>query len=96
MIPPPRCMTPDELAGWHAANDLLNAPKPSQDPCADCLVGFARDMMAEGRCNGVPGLGRKPRGEPPHPPWRERNRVDYFARRLGDMGLDPAHARVVA
>ena len=95
-LPDPRCMTPDELAGWHAANDQLNSRMPSQDPCSDCLVGFAREMMAEGRCNGIPGLGRKPRDEPPHPEWRARNRRDYFARRLGDMGLPPEHARVVA
>jgi hypothetical protein len=95
-LPDPLCMTPDELAGWHAANDLLSARQPSRDPCSDCLVAFARDMMAEGRCNGIPGLGRKPRAEPPHPAWRERNRLDYFARRLGDMGLPREHARVVA
>jgi len=71
--PDPACMTPDELARWHAANATLN--QPALRACQDCLPWWAEAMRAQGRCNGEPG-------EPPAvirtltPNRREANRIN--------------------
>jgi hypothetical protein len=50
----PACMDADELAGWDEMNRRTQGGR-AQLPCADCLVGFAAEMRAVGRCNGTPG-----------------------------------------
>ena len=97
MIPDPKCMSSDELAFWLEAHRvvLVRDPNAATDPCADCTVGFAAEMQAQDRCNGIPGLTRKRREPGPDPGWRERNRVDYFRRVLRDKGLPVSHAERV-
>lgn len=52
----PACMGPDEWADWRAANPFTGRMHEQvARPCEDCLLGFAADMRAEGRCNGTPG-----------------------------------------
>jgi hypothetical protein len=52
----PLCMDPDEWAEWRRTNPIgLTATSAVARPCADCLLGFAADMRALGRCNGTPG-----------------------------------------
>jgi hypothetical protein len=87
----PDCMTPDELAGWEAANRLLY--QPAQSPCQDCVPAFAVAMRAVGRCNGVPGepvrlpsrvtLGRRESNRLAAQRWRERQRLLLDAARVG-------------
>lgn len=49
------CMDPDEWEGWLAANRRApNQVDQARRPCADCTLGFAAEMRAEGRCNGEP------------------------------------------
>ena len=44
-------MDDDEWVGWTERNDhRYTVPSP----CSDCLHGFALDMRAAGRCDGVP------------------------------------------
>jgi len=50
----PLCMDAAEWADWQASNPLRVRGAVSR-PCADCLLGFAADMRAAGRCNGSPG-----------------------------------------
>jgi len=40
----PACMTPDELAGWHALNAMVN--QPATTPCFDCPLAWAEAMRA--------------------------------------------------
>ena len=53
----PLCMDADELAGWRAQNDRNRHGNGirAKRPCEDCLLGFAAEMRAVGRCNGEPG-----------------------------------------
>lgn len=52
----PLCMDADELADWHALNSRnSNRSERAATPCDDCLLGFAAEMRAQGRCNGTPG-----------------------------------------
>lgn len=52
----PACMDAGELAAWEATNERLSsANMRAARPCTDCLLGFALEMRAEGRCNGTPG-----------------------------------------
>lgn len=52
----PACMDDEEWALWKAGNDrLVNRKLQASRPCADCPLGHAADMRAEGRCNGTPG-----------------------------------------
>ena len=49
------CMEPDEWADWQRLNrSIANHGDQASRPCSDCLLGFAADMRAEGRCNGQP------------------------------------------
>jgi hypothetical protein len=52
----PLCMEPDEWADWQRLNPVLNQAIHAERPCADCPVGYARQMRAIRRCNGTPGL----------------------------------------
>lgn len=45
----PACMSADELATWQSGRNWADRP------CLDCLLGFAVEMRAVGRCNGTPG-----------------------------------------
>ena len=94
-------MTSDELEFWWEAHLTLLVARyrrgdVGDDPCADCTVPFALSMMAEDRCNGVPGLNRKhtTRTVTPSKVTIE-NRVAHFRRVLRDKHLDPEHARLV-
>ena len=51
----PACMDAGELAGWRDRNARLLPFRRAERPCEDCLLGFAAEMRAEGRCNGEPG-----------------------------------------
>ena len=57
----PACMDAVEWAEWGARNPLANIPEADQvaRPCEECPIGWAADMRAEGRCNGIPGGSRK-------------------------------------
>lgn len=46
----PRCMSDEEYASWAEKNATR-----VKRPCADCPLGYAADMRAQGRCNGTPG-----------------------------------------
>ena len=90
----PACMTPDELAGWHALNAMVN--QPATTPCFDCPLAWAEAMRAVDRCNGVPGepvrlpkvsLGRLASNRLAARRWRARQ-----SRRLG---VDPSYAEAV-
>jgi hypothetical protein len=50
----PRCMTDEEYDSWSSKNAPMTLGKALR-PCADCPLGYAADMRAEGRCNGTPG-----------------------------------------
>lgn len=50
----PSCMDAEEWADWRARNPT-HIPGTVARPCEDCLLGFAADMRALGRCNGTPG-----------------------------------------
>lgn len=93
-------MEPDELATWTEAAEALRTiwghkRQGTLDACTDCTVAFSAEMMAQGRCNGIPGVSRKAdRMEPTHD--RIKGRIHHFRRVLVSMGLDPEHAyRVV-
>ena len=52
----PLCMEPGDWKHWQRTNPRFGggagfAPRP----CADCPLGFAAEMRAEGKCNGTPG-----------------------------------------
>ncbi len=98
MTPPkPACMTTDELATWTEQAAYYRhhwMRSATDDPCVDCTIPFALRMMAEGRCNGIPGLARKA-DRKPSSKVRLMARVYYFRTKLRDMGLDPAHAERV-
>lgn len=52
----PACMDADEWGDWRAANPFTGRmAEQVARPCEDCLLGFAADMRAIGRCNGTPG-----------------------------------------
>lgn len=52
----PLCMDAAEWADWQARNPTaLDIYSAVARPCEDCLLGFAADMRAAGRCNGEPG-----------------------------------------
>lgn len=57
----PLCMDAEELAGWRAQNDRSRHGNGirARRPCEDCLLGFAAEMRALGRCNGE--TTRKPK-----------------------------------
>lgn len=97
-VPDPACMTPEELAAWRKAADYVNVSwgraNLTEDPCSDCTMAFHLEMREEGRCNGIPGLARKPRESNSHNSAMQRRY--YFRRILADKGLDPAHAESVA
>lgn len=48
-------MTPDEYRAW--ADIPSNIRDRTTEPCYDCTAEFAREMRAESRCNGEPGVG---------------------------------------
>jgi hypothetical protein len=88
----PACMDDDELGLWQEVAAVVN--NGTADPCTDCLPAFAAMMREEGRCNGIPGLGRKP-SRLPDTPDRVRARIAWFRRRCVSMGIDAAHAERV-
>ena len=47
-------MDPDEWAAWRSLNDRSGSNRAAR-PCSDCLLGYAAEMRADGRCNGTPG-----------------------------------------
>lgn len=50
------CMDGLEWAAWRVLNPLVGKyGDMAARPCTDCLLGFAADMRAIGRCNGEPG-----------------------------------------
>ena len=51
----PACMDPDEWAAWRSLNGRVSGSQRAARPCSDCLLGYAAEMRAEGRCNGTPG-----------------------------------------
>lgn len=56
----PLCMTDEEWVTWRRDNRSAialgfgEANASAGRPCADCPLGFAADMRAQGRCNGTP------------------------------------------
>lgn len=51
----PLCMDHDEWEAWQGTNRRLTYQgDQAARPCADCLLGYAAEMRAEGRCNGEP------------------------------------------
>lgn len=53
----PACMDADEYALWQRGDDQVgrtNGAQRGRRPCADCTLGHAADMRAQGRCNGTP------------------------------------------
>ena len=87
------CMTPDEWAEWQEHNRVAG-PKRADAPCDDCLIGFAIEMRAEGRCVGIPAGA--PEGDAPLPPRRRRatptgtDRRRAEALRLYSLGMSQA------
>lgn len=51
----PSCMEPDEWVAWQESNRRLALGYQAPRPCSDCLLGYAAEMRATGRCNGQPG-----------------------------------------
>lgn len=51
----PDCMDEAEYEAWRVANATLRAvgSAAADRPCRDCTAGFAAEMTAVGRCNGV-------------------------------------------
>jgi len=50
------CMTPVELEAWEGTNVRIQNPRErALGPCADCLLAYALEMRAAGRCDGTPG-----------------------------------------
>lgn len=78
----PLCMTPDELRLWQEAADVARGHKyTASSPCVDCPLSWARQMRAEGCCNGEPGENQPgrpilPKGTPPSHTTRYRR--DYM------------------
>ena len=96
-IPDPLCMTPDELDAWRAAAEYVRVNwghSRTDDPCSDCTLAFHLEQRALGACNGIPGIGRKPRRAATKDAIMQR--LYHFRRVLVDKGLDPAHAERVA
>jgi hypothetical protein len=94
-------MTDDELAFWKEAHQVLVLARSrgsgrsdiGDDPCSDCTRAFGQQMMAAGRCNGIPGMNRKGTGRTSTPSKVTfANRVAHFRRVLRDKHLDPEHA----
>lgn len=52
----PACMDPEEWADWQGFNHAAGLPMRAQRPCDDCPMGFALEMFAARRCNGIPGI----------------------------------------
>lgn len=48
----PLCLEPDAYTDWATFNARLY--KRAASPCVDCLLPFALEMRAIGRCNGHP------------------------------------------
>lgn len=48
------CMDPGEWASWQEKNRQVAQNQQAPRPCSDCLLGFAAEMRAIGRCNGQP------------------------------------------
>lgn len=51
----PSCMEPEEWDAWQDTNRRLQQQAQAPRPCSDCLLGYAAEMRAIGRCNGQPG-----------------------------------------
>lgn len=65
----PACMSDREFELWVAANRAVTVLAQLSSPCQECTWAFAREMRAEGRCDGSPGarLANTPRRQQ----WRE-------------------------
>lgn len=57
----PLCMSDAEWRDWQALNPFYSKHNPlvrksdvAARPCADCPLGYAAEMRAQGRCNGTP------------------------------------------
>lgn len=95
MFPPePACMSEEELASWRAM--AVTVARGALDACYDCPLAFSSEMRAQGRCNGIPGLGR--RATRAAQPSRENDRLrrQHYRRLCRDRGIDEAHAERVA
>jgi hypothetical protein len=70
----PLCMEPDELADWHQHNRTaaFAAKGKALSPCEDCLLGYALEMRAIGKCNGTPGAAADVEDEEPEEPAARR------------------------
>lgn len=68
----PLCMDADELAHWQNSNDCMPdyGGLHAATPCTDCTLGYAAEMRAIGKCNGVPG-GAEEDDEPEPTPRQE-------------------------
>lgn len=66
----PLCMTPDELADWdkHNRTAAFAAHGAARTPCEDCLLGYALEMRAIGKCNGTPGAAADVEDDEPEEP----------------------------
>lgn len=49
----PRCMDDDDFRAWREQNERVGFRRAAR-PCEDCLLGYAIEKRAEGRCNGTP------------------------------------------
>ena len=85
----PTCMSAGELALWREVAGWVNGG--TADPCTDCLPAWAAEMRALGRCNGIPGLIRKP-SRLPDTPDRLRGRLAWYRSRCIRLGIAPDHA----
>ena len=54
----PWCMTAEEYSEWKGGRDWSNGKSQPLRPCHDCLLDFAVEKRAEGKCNGTPGAAR--------------------------------------
>lgn len=71
-----------EYAEWQAHNERISSKYiQALTPCHDCLAGYAADMRAIGRCDGIPG---EPLVEVP-PPARTRSHEQYYAEKHARM-----------
>ena len=50
----PLCMDDEEWDGWQAGNRVQPMQGQAGSPCEDCLPGFALEMRAVSRCDGIP------------------------------------------
>ncbi len=96
----PLCMDPDEWEAWQGTNRRLTyqgdqAPRP----CADCLLGYAAEMRAEGRCNGEPAgdhheeEGDMPATEKQRAAWEAYHREGGQSAAGRALGIDQGAVR---